>query len=179
MVRISRRFEDTPIRGYVLDVGPTFFLLALVSDRLWFDGFECFRIADLKMVQSDPYTRFAEDALKKRKERRPKNTGVSVRNIASLLASANRAFPLITIHREEVDSEVCYIGRVAKITRGELVLLEIRPDASWEDRPQTYRLSDITSVNFGGDYEDALAIVGGNPTVSRAPRARVPRIAKR
>ena len=51
-VRISRRFESSPIRGYVIEVGPTFFLLALVSDRLWFDGFECFRIADLKMVES-------------------------------------------------------------------------------------------------------------------------------
>jgi hypothetical protein len=41
-IRFSRRFESSKICGYVLDVGPQFFLLALVSDRLWFDGFECF-----------------------------------------------------------------------------------------------------------------------------------------
>jgi hypothetical protein len=41
-VRFSRRFEQSAIRGYVLDVGPRFFLFALVSDRIWFDGFECF-----------------------------------------------------------------------------------------------------------------------------------------
>jgi hypothetical protein len=30
-IRFNRRFEDGFIRGYVLDVGPRFFLLSLVS----------------------------------------------------------------------------------------------------------------------------------------------------
>src|SRR5260370_7941949 len=34
LIRFSRRFESSKIRGYVLDVGPQFFLLALVSDRI-------------------------------------------------------------------------------------------------------------------------------------------------
>ena len=57
-VRFERRFEDSPVRGYVLDVGPEFFLLALVSDRLWFDGFECFRTIDARNARPDPYARF-------------------------------------------------------------------------------------------------------------------------
>ena len=48
LVRFYRRFEDSSVRGYVLDIGPKFFLLALVSDRVWFDGFECFRISDVR-----------------------------------------------------------------------------------------------------------------------------------
>jgi hypothetical protein len=43
------------VRGYVLDIGPKFFLLALLSDRIWFDAFECFRINDVKDVGVDPY----------------------------------------------------------------------------------------------------------------------------
>src|ERR1019366_3479203 len=77
-VRFSRRFEDLPIRGYILDVGPRFFLAALVSDRLWFDGFECFRFSDVSKVIADPYTQFAESALRKRRERLPKKPRVSV-----------------------------------------------------------------------------------------------------
>src|SRR5437763_15311381 len=71
-IRFSRRFEDSIVRGYVLDIGPQFFLLALVSDRIWFDGFECFRIRDVRDVRSDPYARFAEAALKRRHERLPR-----------------------------------------------------------------------------------------------------------
>jgi hypothetical protein len=47
-------------------------------------------------------------------------------------------------------------------------LLEINPDATWDDTPSEYRLSEITRVNFGGDYEDALYLVGGSPPRGKA-----------
>lgn len=167
-IRFSRRFESSKIRGYVLDVGPQFFLLALVSDRIWFDGFECFRVNDVEELRPDPYATFAEAALKKRGERRLKKPQVSVANIEDLLLSAGKAFPLVTIHREQVDPDVCWIGRVQGVNRGRVSLLEIGPDAVWEDTSEEYRTKEITRVNFGGDYEDALHLVGGEPSVSGA-----------
>jgi hypothetical protein len=59
---------------------------------------------------------------------------------------------------------VSCIGRVMGIDRGRVSLLEISPDAIWEKRPSEYPLREITRVNFGGDYEDALAMVGGSPS---------------
>jgi len=170
-VRFSRRFETSPVRGYVLDVGPKLFLLALVSDRLWFDGFECFRVADVRNVREDPYAAFAEAALRKRRERVPRHPRVSVQRVDELLASAGRAFPLVTIHREQVDRKTCQIGRVEKVRRGRVSLLEIDPAAKWDEQPNGYRLSEITRVNFGGDYENALYLVGGSP--SAPPRHMV------
>jgi hypothetical protein len=162
-VRFNRRFEDTCIRGYVLDVGPVFFLLSLVSDRVRFDGFECFRIADVRNLKRDPYAVFAEAALKKRGERKPEKPRISIVNTGALLISANRVFPLVTIHRERIEPDVCHIGRVLKVRNGRLSLLEIDPRAQWDDSATEHRLSEITRVNFGGDYEDALHIVGGKP----------------
>jgi hypothetical protein len=117
-IRFSRRFESSEIRGYVLDVGPLFFLLALVSDRIWYDGFECFRITDVRDLRLDAYAPFAEAALRKRGERLPKKPRISVANIEDLLLSAGKAFPLVTIHREEVDPDVCWIGRVQNVNHG-------------------------------------------------------------
>lgn len=162
-MRCSRRFEDSPIRGYVLDVGPSFFLMALVSDRLWFDGFECFRFRDVSKVIADPYTHFAECALRKRRERVPKKPRVSVASIEELLLTAGRTFSLVTIHREEVDPKVCWIGRILSVEQGQVSLLEINADARWDEKPNTYRLKEITRVNFGGDYENALHLVAGDP----------------
>ena len=162
-LRFSRRFEKSSIRGYVLDIGPRFFLLSLVSDRIRFDGFECFRVADVKGIRPDPYNVFVESALKRRGERRPKKPRVNVNSIEDLLLSAGRAFPLVTIHREQVDPDVCWIGRVLGVERGRVSLLEINPDATWDDNPTEFKLSEITRVNFGGDYENALFLVGGDP----------------
>jgi len=163
LVRFSRRFEDTAIRGYVVDVGPQFFLLTLLSDRIWFDGFECFRVKDIRDLKPDPYAPFAEAALRKRGERRPRKPRVSVASLEELLLSACRTFPLVTIHREQVDPDVCWIGRVLGVDRNRVSLLEIGPDAKWDEKPTEFTLSEITRVNFGGEYEDALHLVGGDP----------------
>ena len=162
-VRFTRSFEQEFARGYVLDVGPKFFLLALQSDQLRFDGFSCFRVTDVKNLGPDPYAGFAEAAFKKLREPTPKKPRVSVASIEELLLSASRLFPTLTIHREKVDPDVCWIGKVEGIQQRQVALLEIGPDAKWDRKPTSYNLSEITSVEFGGEYERALHLVGGNP----------------
>lgn len=176
-VRFDSRFEHSPVRGYVLDVGPKFFLLASVSDRIWFDGFECFRVGDVRGIEPDPHARFAESALRKRRERLPRKPRVSLKSIEELLGSAGRQFPLVTVHREGLDPDVCWIGRVVGVEHGSVSLLEITPNATWEAKPESYRLSEITRVSFGADYEAALYLVAGEPrepiqTVQRTRASR-------
>jgi hypothetical protein len=67
----------------------------------------------------------------------------------------------VTIHREKVDPDVCAIGRVVEVKDGRVSLLEINPDATWNAKPKDYQLRDITRVDFGGEYEEALQLVGG------------------
>src|SRR5260370_24556306 len=161
-IRFTRRFEQEFARGYVLDVGSKFFLIALQSDQMRFDGFSCFRVADVKNLSRDPYAAFAEAAFKKLREPSPRKPRVSVASIEELLLSANRLFPLVTVHREKVDPGVCWIGKIEGIQQRQVALLEIGPDANWDRKPTFYKLSEITSVEFGGEYERALHLVGGN-----------------
>ena len=176
LVKFSRRFEDPNVRGYVLDVGPRFFLLLLLSDRVWFDGFECFRIQDVRALTLDPHSNFAEAALKKRGERKPRTPRIGLASIEEVLLTANRHFPLVTIHCERRDPEICYIGHVIGIEGDHVSLLEIGPGAVWHKTPSKYPLREITRVGFGADYENALAIVGreppkkGNNRTQRTPR---------
>jgi len=162
-VRLKRRFEDYSIRSYVLGIGPKFFIIAIVNDRLWNDGFECFRIEDIKSVETDPYRAFAESALKKRLEHKPKKPTVNLTSLEKLLQTANQAFSLVTIHREKIKPNACWIGRVLEIKNHRVSILEIGPDAKWDKSPEKYRINEITRLNFGGDYENALYLVGGEP----------------
>lgn len=132
-----------------LDVGVQFFLLALVSDRIRFDGFECFRIRDVKNLEPNPYAAFSEAELTKRGLHRPKKPRVIVASVDRLLVSAARAFPLVTIHRESINPAVCWIGRVLGVNRGRVSMLEIGPDAMWDETPSEHRLNEISRVNFG------------------------------
>ena len=163
-MRFTRPFEDGTVNGYVLAIGPRFFLVAVVGDDIWFNEFQCFRLSDVRGLEvPHKYAGFAEAALKKRGERMPRKPRVSLTSLERLLRSASRAFPLVTVFRERITPDVCHIGRVAAVSNRRLSLLEIRPDARWERKPREYRLSEITRVDFGGDYEEALHLVGGDP----------------
>ena len=162
LVRFASALDRGTVNGYVLDIGPQFFLIALVSDGLRPNGFQCYRLADIRKLQvPDKFAEFHEAVLKKRGMRFPKKPRVDVSSVEKLLRTANSAFPLVTIHREKVDAGACWVGRVADLGKGRVTLLEIGPDASWDNELETYRLSEITRVDFGGDYENALHLIGG------------------
>jgi hypothetical protein len=163
LVRFESAWERGTVNGYVLDIGPQFFLIALVSDGIRLNGFQCFRLSDVRKLQvPDKYARFHEAALKKRRQRFPKKPPIDITSLAQLLLTANNAFPLVTIHREKIRADSCWIGRVVDVRDGRVTLLEIGPGAVWDSELETYRLSEITRIDFGGDYEDALYLVGAS-----------------
>ena len=168
VVSFVSRYERGRIEGYVLDVGPKFFLMAIVDERIRFNGFQCMRLSDVRRLRApDPYAEFIVAALRKRGEIIRKKPRVNLNSLPELLRSADKLFPLVTVHRERVDPGTCEIGRVVGITKSHVSMLEIGPDAIWEEKPTEIALRNITRVDFGGAYEDALHIVGGNPPQSK------------
>ncbi len=146
--------------GRLLGVGPRFFLLAEVKDACWWDGFLCGRLADMRDL-SAPYRHdsFVERALKLGGEKQPRKPRIDLSTPRNLVLSASRLFPLVTLHCERIDPDVCFIGRVVKADDARVSLLEITPDATWDSDPSEFLLKDITRVEFGGAYEQALHLV--------------------
>jgi hypothetical protein len=160
LIRFTRSLEQGSVMGYVLATGPVFFLLALVDENIRFNGFQCLRLQDVKNLQMPAEcATFVETALKLRGEKRPRTPRVSVQSIKELLETAGRIFPAVTIHRERVAPDVCHIGKVLSASESEVSLLEIGPDASWDNEALSYRTKQITRVDLGGDYEQALILV--------------------
>jgi hypothetical protein len=165
IVRVTRgAFDEHGDIGYVEAVGDELLLLALISDEIWFNGFAVLRLADISELESPhEYADFVEEALRLRDESVAAAPAVSLADLGSAIRTAGRLFPVVVIHREEVEPEICRIGRVVKVTKESVTILEIGPDAEWEAEPSTWALDEITRVDFGGGYEEALALVGGAP----------------
>jgi len=163
LVGLTTRYDEWVVRGYVVGLGPGFVMIAVVNDRIWHDGFECFRRPDIIAVQVDPKARFVEKALELRGEMIPEAPAVSLESVEDLLTSAGRAFRLVTIHREMEDPDVCQIGHVIEVVGGELVMREVSPTAEWDVELERYQTSSVTRVSFGADFEAALTLVAGEP----------------
>lgn len=171
LVQFTRPFDNGgSTSGYILERGPQFFLLALVESNLRFDGFNCIRYRDVRKLRVPAtHAAFVESALRLREEHIPQMPKVNLRSTSELLATAGRAFPIVTIHRENVNPDVCHIGRVNAVDENRVELLEIGPDAVWDPQPLSYRTREITRIDFGGSYEDALILVGGLPPDKKPP----------
>jgi len=171
VLRFSSPYEEGWTRGYVLDIGPQFFLLGLIDNDMKFNGFQCHLVSDLRHIKvPDPYEDFVVAALRKRGQSIDTKPDIDLSSLPALLRSANSLFPLVTIHRERIKPDECVIGKVLNVSESNLLLHTISPDAVWHQKPSKFRLSDITRVDFGGGYEEALHLVGGNPKPTKKPK---------
>jgi hypothetical protein len=183
MVRFERRFEPNFITGYVVDVAADLFLLLHVDDSIRFNGFQVCRNRDVRRLRAEPRADFIQTVLRRRRDRRPVKPRLRLDDFSEVLRSAARHVPLVTIHRESVDPGVCHIGAVVEVGERRVVLREIGTDGTWDPCLEEYALREITRVDFGGAYEDALLIVGGRPPrddkmqqPKSAPRGNVGRV---
>jgi hypothetical protein len=68
-----------------------------------------------------------------------------------------------------MDPSVCYIGTVASLTEKTVTMRMIDPDARWADAKRL-RFENLTKVEFGGGYEEALAMVAKDRTKGKKRR---------
>jgi hypothetical protein len=162
LIRIEREIEIGHTEGYIVALGADWVLMATIEHAIRPKGFEALRLKDItKYHDPAPHAAFVEAALAKKKIRRPEPLNIDMTNAISILAGANQ-YSLVTIHREIADADVCHIGKVASFTKRSVLLLEITPDATWDEDPTPYALSEITKIDFAGPYEEALALVSGS-----------------
>jgi hypothetical protein len=160
LVRVRRSLEAGWADGYVVGVGSEFVALCLVSDLIIFNGFRVFRLVDLSELEVPaPHAAFVERALRLREAQQPQEPSIDLKELSSLLQSVAAAFRVIAVHREVKDPDVCHIGFVENITKSSLVLKPIGADGDWLEKHETFALADVTRIDFGGLYEDALRVV--------------------
>jgi hypothetical protein len=158
LVEINREPNDeSPLEGFLLERTKDLILLNLVNpDVVCLNGYSVIRRRDVRKLKVQRKDAFLIRALRFKNIAPSGPSGISIASWPALLESLTREFPLFTIHQEWLDSEVCFVGRLATISGGTFGLKEIDPDARW-NRSRSYKFKDLTKVDFGGGYEDALA----------------------
>ena len=157
MVDFKRpKLDDHDLRGFVLDYSESLTLLNVLDYDFYLNGFTVVRNSDItsyRAYDKDDY--FLNMALRLKGIKPRRKPKVDLNDWASLLQTAQKLFPLLTIHREAIANDVCYIGKLVSVTEKTFTLYDIDPDANW-DRCYRRKLADLTKVDFGGGYEDAL-----------------------
>lgn len=158
LVKINREpIDENPLEGFLIERTKDLLLLNLVNpDVVCLNGYSVIRHRDVRKLKVQRKDSFLIRALNLKKLSPSGPCDISIASWPDLLVSLNRQFPLFTIHQEALDSEVCYVGRLAARSATTFGIKEIDPDARWS-RSRSYKFKDLTKVDFGGGYENALA----------------------
>ena len=149
--------------GFVVGIGDGWLLLHWLDPSVVLNGYTALPLEDVEevtlLLASESV---AVAALERRGVRPVPLPEIELDDVPSLLASAERRFPLVTVHRDRSDPGVCVIGRVAHLGEESFILRQVSPAGRWDDSGG-YRYDDVTRIDFGGGYEQALAYVAGEP----------------
>jgi len=161
VVRIFREELDGPegwTDGFVVAANEEMVLLQLVDDSIRLNGYQVLFLEDISdFAHPAPFNDFQKKVLALRGEEIV-DPEVELDDLAVLLIDVSEEFGLVTLHREEIEPDSCEIGRVIRADAVTYELEEIGSDARWFDDTFEYDLYDITRIEFGGAYEDALML---------------------
>jgi hypothetical protein len=162
LVRITRRIKKADrVDGFVVGLGEEWLLLHRVNEEL-LDGYTAVRRRDIRRVTQLGPDSFFVRAMEYFKQFPVRAAEIDLDSVLGVLGSLP-ADQLAVLFTERLHADECYIGRVDSCTKKSVRLREIDPEAKWHDEPTKYKLEDITLIEFGGRYEEALLALGGEP----------------
>ncbi|WP_341994641.1 hypothetical protein [Microbacterium sp. LWH7-1.2] len=165
LVRLDRASRPSQvIDGFVVAVGRGWALLQRTMDGGFFDGHLAIRLDEIRGVRED--SSFESTFARSRPEWPPAppvpDTELDLDSTTRMLTSLLRAGELFGIERNR-KYDAKWIGVPNELTRHWLYMWEVRPDASWHEKPLGYRIRTITMVTINDHYQRALAVVAGQP----------------
>lgn len=165
MVRIiTKSAPDEKLDGYIVSLSETFVLLHVLDGghHMTLNGYVALPINEIKRVRVlDDYDSFSDRALKLKGIFPQPQPDILLLDFPGLLSSADAHFPLISLYQERLDRGCCFIGRVQKLAKRSVRLHKINPAARWIETEKFF-FEDITRIDFGGGYEEALWLVSQN-----------------
>ena len=152
------------LEGFVVDLDRDWVVLNIVYD-VGLNGWSVVRLDTVRAVEREPANSFLPRALAQFGED-PAPVLVDLSSERDAIRSLARTFPLVTIFTEEDDPRVAVVGRPVRAGKNKVDLLEITAEGTWESRkPTRIPYEDITRIDVGGRFEQALHELGGYPPV--------------
>lgn len=152
------------LEGFVVDLDEDWVVLHVVYD-VGLNGWAIVRLDTIRTVEREPANSFLPRALAQFGEE-PSPVLVDLASSRDVIRSLAATFPLLTLFTETHDPRTAAVGRPVRTGKNKVDVLEITADGTWDGRdPRRLRYDDITRVDVGGRYEQALHELGGYPPV--------------
>ncbi len=159
LIELDRRpqiYERTA--GYVLDFNDSLILIHLLEwNTFTLNGYVIIRKQDINRHRVFDKKSCWQNQAAKASRLKPIHPNISIATLEESIKSADKAFPVITIEKELVIGDACWIGTLAGITAKTITINKLNTCAEWAGK-RKFNLKDITCLQFGDGYATALAL---------------------
>lgn len=149
------------VTGVIVGIGARWLAMAIVANEFDWDGWALIPLRSVRSCrrrESEPWGRFVNAVQKHRGTSIPLLPDLSLDDSAELIRSAAANFPVITVARDYARPGIVWIGVARVLDEQTVALRSVDPSGNWTDVPKLIDIADITRIDVGGDYEDALWI---------------------
>ncbi len=159
LIELDRRPQiSEQIAGFVLDFSDSLILLHLLEwSTFTLNGYIVIRVRDINRQRVFDKKGCWQNKAAKAKKLKPIRPKVLISTLEEAIQSVDKAFPVITIEKEMIRDDACWIGKLAELTPKTISIHGLNTQAEWKGK-DTFNLKDITRLAFGGGYETALAL---------------------
>lgn len=155
IVKVWRQsIDEDKQEGYVVGLSKTWVLLQEIEgDAFVLGGYKAVRLDDISSLKSDGS--FAGEYFQRRGLFPQAQPDLDLTDLHSLLDSVSKNYAMFMIEREKEEPDIGFVGVAEGLTKRSLWMKKFSSKAKWIDT-EKFKLKDITSINFGGGYVDAL-----------------------
>lgn len=142
--------------GFILDFNDDFLLLETFDDDCNYDGLSIFFRHNITRIRWGGNEISSNARLIDSTKRLTSKPSIDLTSIESIIRSSHKVYGHITIHIQDIDKDVCFIGQVHEMDDASIVIHEFGTKLSLDRKFILLSLDDITKIDVGGQYERKL-----------------------
>jgi len=154
---VSFKYRDRKsiISGYLIDFNNDWTLIKYNPIDYVIDGYLILKTDKILKYKRDDDEKFREKVLKAKNLIPTDKDIFPITDLSETLKLISDRFGAFKI--EKKDDTVCFIGRLVKITKENLIIQEIDARAQWVET-EKYKLKSIRTIEFDSDYVNSLIL---------------------
>ncbi len=149
-------YYDESDYGFVVDFNDEFLLIEKFDVECNYDGLSIFLQHNISRIRWSGNAIESVAKLIDTSKRKTETIHIDLTSIQTILQSVNKLYNHLTVHIQDIDKEVCFIGQIHEIDESSVVIHEFGTRSSLDRKFILISLDNITRIDAGGQYENNL-----------------------
>ena len=142
--------------GFIMDFNEDFLLLEKFNSDCFYDGVTIFIRENITRIRWGGNEITSASKFIDSSQRQQSKISVDLTSIQTILQTVQDSYEHVTVHIQDIDKGVCFIGQIHEMDSEYLVIYEYGTKISLDRKYILIALDNITRVDAGGHYEKNL-----------------------